>query len=185
MLSTAAENRIAPKLGTVARQRRMGSPGRVSRCRGVGMPMVGVRGCCHRRVETPQHTGRTRGPPGLSARRGENRHLDGSADAVPFAMRLSRVPSSQLTRTASGARFPRRSSQMLQLMLSHFTFDGHGVPNFVNCCLMIPLVTGGKTPTDCKGDRTGHFITALLLCVPRSPREPPATGPALVRMVQT
>lgn len=61
---------------------------------------------------------------------------------------------------------------MLQLMLSHFTFDGRGVPNSVNCFLTIPLVTGGKTPADCKRDRAGHFITALLLCAPQSPQEP-------------
>jgi len=82
------------------------------------------------------------------------------------------VPSSWLTRTASGARFPRRNGQMLQLMLSHFTFDGRGVPNFLNCFLTIPLVTGGKTPTDCERDRTGHLITAWLLCALQSPGEP-------------
>lgn len=82
------------------------------------------------------------------------------------------MPSSRLTRTASGARFPRRNGQMLQLMLSHFTFDGRGVPNLVNRFLMIPLVTGGKTPTDCRRDRTGHLITASLLSAPQSPREP-------------
>ena len=40
MLNTAVENRIAPKLGTVERQRVLveGSPGRVSRHQGVGMP---------------------------------------------------------------------------------------------------------------------------------------------------
>lgn len=37
MLNTAVENRIVPKLGTVERQRRTGSPGRY---RGVGMPTV-------------------------------------------------------------------------------------------------------------------------------------------------
>lgn len=65
-----------------------------------------------------------------------------------------------------------RNGQMLQLMLSHFTFDGHGVPNLVNCFLTIPLVTGGKTPADCKRDRAGHLITALLLCALQSPQEP-------------
>lgn len=65
-----------------------------------------------------------------------------------------------------------RNGQMLQLMLSHFTFDGRGVPNLVNCFLTIPLVTGGKTPADCKRDRAGHLITALLLCALQSPQEP-------------
>ena len=82
------------------------------------------------------------------------------------------MPSSWLTRTVSGARFPRRDGQMLQLMPSHFTFDGRGVPNLVNRFLTIPLVTGGKTPTDCKRDRTGRLIAALLLCALQSPREP-------------
>lgn len=61
---------------------------------------------------------------------------------------------------------------MLQLVLSHFTFDGRGVPNLVNRFLTIPLVTSGKTPADCKRDRTGHLITASLLCALQSPREP-------------
>lgn len=82
------------------------------------------------------------------------------------------MPSSWLTRTASGTRFPRRNGQMLQLMLSHFTFDGRGVLNLANRFLTIPLVTGGKTPADCKRDGAGHLITALLLCAPQSPREP-------------
>lgn len=68
--------------------------------------------------------------------------------------------------------FPRRNGQMLLLLISHLTSDGGGVANLVNCFLTIPLVTGGKTPTDCKRDRTGHLITAALLCVLQSPWEP-------------
>lgn len=85
---------------------------------------------------------------------------------------LLQSPSSAISWGRTRCCFPRRNGQMLLLLISPLTSDGAGVANLVNCFLTIPLVTGGKTPTDCKRDRAGHLITAALLCVLQSPREP-------------
>lgn len=107
------------------------------------------------------------GPPGLRVWGGKS--CQQAASGAIGCRSPPRVPSSWgHTRCC----FSRRNGQMLLLLISHLTSDGGGVANLVNCFLTIPLVTGGKTPTDCKRDRAGHLITAVLLCVLQSPREP-------------
>lgn len=88
MLNTAVENRVAPKLGTMERQRHGGESWQGDQMPGHGDAQGGwgTEAAVTEGVETPQHTGRTWTPPGLSAPRGESCHLDQSADAVPLAM---------------------------------------------------------------------------------------------------
>lgn len=114
-----------------------------------------------------------RGSPGAECTGRRSHHLEQAADAAPLAAQALPGTISPAGRHSERLPFPEEKRPDVPAdALSHFTFDGHGVPNLVNRCLTIPLVTGGTTPTDCKRDRSRHLITASLLCALQSLREP-------------
>lgn len=131
-------------------------------------PHSRVGGHGHRRAERME-----------SSKRHLGRRGAGSAAVSPGA-------SSWPTRTASGARAPGRNRQMFQLLLSHLTVDGRGVPDSVNGFLTIPLGTGGRAP-ELREGRGWGFHTGIARCAPRggcrhSPRTDPNTNPKRQRL---
>ena len=163
-----------------------GSPGRVSGCRDVGIPgLVGFRGSWHGGVETLQHMGRTRGPRGLGAWRRENHHLDRSADVVPLATRS--LPGAIFLADTHSERCPFPEEKWPDVTADAFSFY-FWWPWRSQFLELLPNDSPGKWWQNSHWLREGQdraFNNSMAFVCTAKPRGVPATGPALIRMVQT
>lgn len=146
---------------------------------------VGVSGCCHGGVETPQHAGRTRAPPGLSKRREKTHHLAWSADAVPLAMRS--LPGAIFLADMHSERHPFPEEKRPDVTADAFSFYFRW-PQRSQFSKSLPNDSPGNWWQNSRWLQEGRgwaFNNSVAFVRAAKPPGAPATGPALVRTVQT